>query len=160
MPSHDSHEAKSPDEHFSGETAPVSGARDDASTARGQRMLRVLTGVLSIESVVMGAVVVLLVVEQFVATPASRVSSLALLGVAAVALALVIATFVGAIRRGPWVRGAAITWQILQLAAAWTIVQGDLAPYIGWGLTVLSLVGFVSAIHPDTRTALLPRSND
>ncbi|GGA64964.1 hypothetical protein GCM10011490_14480 [Pseudoclavibacter endophyticus] len=120
-------------------------------------MLSTLTIVLGIEVLVAAGTVALLVFEQFTETPASRTSSLALLVMAVIALALIVAIGVGAVRRAQWVRGAAITWQVLQFAAAWTIVQGDLAPVVGWVLSALSLVGFVSAIHPATRSALRPR---
>lgn len=126
----------------------------------GTRLLHVLIAVLAIETLAMTAVVVFLTVEQFIDAPASRVSSLALLGTTIVALALLVATLVGAVKRAPWVRGAAITWQILQLAAAWTVVQGDLAPVIGWVMTALSVVGFVVAFLPATRTALHARDGE
>lgn len=126
-------------------------------TPLGRRLLTMLRVVLAIEVVATAGAVAFLAVEQFVEVPTSRTSSLALLGLAIIALALIVALAVGAFQRAPWVRGAAVTWQVLQLAAGWTMLQGDLATAIGWGLTVLSVVGFVCAVHPATRSALRPR---
>lgn len=131
-----------------------------SATPLGVHFLRVLIGVLAVETLAMAAIVVFLLVEQFVAAPASRISSIALLVTTVVALALLIAVLIGAVRRAPWVRAAAITWQILQLAAAWTVVQGDLAPLIGWVMTALSVIGFVMAVLPATQEVLSPRSRD
>lgn len=123
----------------------------------GATLLRVLIAVLALEMLATAGAVVLLTVEQFVDVPSSRTVSIALLALVVIALAFIVALLLGAIRRAPWVRGAAVTWQILQLAAAWTILQGDMATLIGWGLTVLSVVGIVCAVHPATRLALRPR---
>lgn len=128
--------------------------------ALGTVLVRVLTAVLGVEALATAGVVALLAIEQFVDVPTSRTSSIALLGLAVVALALVIALVAGAVRRAPWVRGAAITWQVLQLAAAWTLLQGDLATAIGWALTVLAVVGIMCAVHPAIRLALRSHGDD
>lgn len=123
----------------------------------GVTLLRVLVAVLALETLALAGVVALLTTEQFTDVPFSRTSSIALLVLAVVALGLLVAIVVGAVRRAPWVRGAAITWQVLQLAAAWTLLQGDLATAVGWALTALSVVGVICAVHPATRLALRPR---
>ena len=148
--------------HDLGDSRPEeSGGSDAARRAHPARRsgagLQVLRLVLATETIVMLGVVGFLVVEQFVATPFSRQGSIALTVLAAVGLALVAVTLAGAVRRAPWVRGAAITWQILQLAAAWTLLQGDLATLAGVGLTVLSIVGVITAVLPATFAVLKAR---
>lgn len=129
---------------------------DDSSTVGRPLPLTVLIGVLVIESIGALAAVALLVVEQFVATPNSRSASLALLGLVVVAFALSVALVIGAVRRRTWIRGAVITWQVLQVATAWVFLQGDMAPWIGWVLIALAVVAVVCAIHPATQRSLRP----
>lgn len=160
MPSQDSPGANSAARHDGDATTDAAAGTARDATGVGARLLRILIGVLAIETLAMAAVVVFLTVEQFVDAPASRVSSIALLATTVVALAFLVAILVGAIRRAPWVRAAAITWQVLQLAAAWTVVQGDLAPLIGWVMTALSVVGFVVALLPATQAQLRARARD
>lgn len=153
------------DDRDTGDDQARSGAsesgRDEVATSRsrqrGQAFLRVLTVVLAIEALAVAAGIVLLVVEQIVSPTATQMMSIALIVLMVIALGIVIAIAVGAVRRAPWVPSAAITWQILQFAAAWALLQGDLALLLGWSLTVLSFVGIVCSVHPATRSVLRPR---
>lgn len=113
-----------------------------------------LAGVLFLEAATLAAATVFLVAETIAQEAEFLASSLALAGLAllgAVLLALVAAS---TLRMRPWVRGAAITWQIMQLAVAWVFLQGDIAVWAGWVLVVVSLLGIVAAVHPATGRAL------
>ena len=114
-------------------------------TAKRPVTVNVLAAVLSFEAAILAAVTVFLVAE----TAAQEAECLALLG--AVLLALVA---VSTLRLRSWVRGAAITWQIMQLAVAWVFLQGDIAVWAGWALVAVSLIGLVAAVHPATGRAL------
>ena len=60
-----------------------------------------------------------------------------------------VALAIAAFRRKPWTRGAIITWQILQFAAATSFIQGISEwQYIGWFLMVLALGTFVLVFVP------------
>ena len=119
--------------------------------------LRALQLVLGLETLGMLAVTGLLAVELATVEPASRTSSLALGVLVLVGLVLLVLLLRGALRRRAWVRGAALTWQVLQAAAGWVTVQGDLAVWAGWAALGASAVGAVCALHPATRATLLER---
>lgn len=127
----------------------------DAALRR--RLLLLLVAVLSIEALILAGVVALLVYEQFTEVPLSRSSSIALLVLAVLGLAFLVAVALAAWRRAPWVRSGAVTWQVLQLAAAWVALQGDIANGLGWVLVALAALGIVAAVHPAVQRELLPR---
>ncbi|MEQ1735135.1 MAG: hypothetical protein ABL886_01735 [Rhodoglobus sp.] len=95
------------------------------------------------------AAVVYLVVELLIATPASLASALFLTILTAIAAVWLGVIGVNVLRASTWVRGAAIVWQVLQLAVAVGSFQGLFAqPAIGWALLVPAVIGLVLVFTP------------
>jgi hypothetical protein len=94
--------------------------------------------------------------ELVAATPASFTSALAIFVILLIATAFVTALALGAIRGRSWIRGGAVTWQLVQIAVAVGAFQGVFAqPAIGWflllpSLAVLALL-FTPAVAAVTR---------
>jgi hypothetical protein len=87
---------------------------------------------------------VFLVFELITVTPASFASALALTVLTALAAAWVLAIALGVLRGRSWSRGAAIVWQVLQLAVAVGAFQGAFArPEVGWLLLLPALAALV-----------------
>lgn len=79
--------------------------------------------------------------ELVSATPTSFTSALAIFVILLIATVFVVALAIGAIRGRAWIRGGAVTWQLVQIAVAIGAFQGVFAqPAIGWCLLVPSLV--------------------
>lgn len=123
-------------------------------TAKRPVTVNVLAAVLSFEAAILAAVTVFLVVETAAQEAEFLASSLALAGLALLGAVLLALVAVSTLRLRSWVRGAAITWQIMQLAVAWVFLQGDIAVWAGWALVAVSLIGLVAAVHPATGRAL------
>jgi hypothetical protein len=82
-----------------------------------------------------------LLFELVTVVPVSYPSAIAIVVLVALAACFVTAVALGTKRRKSWVRGAALTWQILQIAVAIGCFQGFYArPDIGWALLLPSLV--------------------
>ncbi|KAB1659509.1 hypothetical protein F8O01_06180 [Pseudoclavibacter chungangensis] len=128
-----------------------------ATTPTRPAPLRLLAGVLALEALAVLGAAVLLVVEVLVDVPNSLVASIALIALTVLAFALGVVLVIGVWQRRAWVRGATITWQVLQIGAAWVILQGDMAAWIGWVLVVLAVIAIVCVLHPATRGALRDR---
>ncbi|PPF45892.1 hypothetical protein C5B85_04290 [Pseudoclavibacter sp. AY1F1] len=123
-------------------------------TAKRPVTVILLAGVLIFEAAILAAATVFLIVETAAQQAEFLASSLALAGLALLGAVLLALVAVSIIRLRSWVRGAAITWQIMQLAVAWVFLQGDIAVWVGWALVAVSLLGIVAAVHPATARAL------
>ena len=101
------------------------------------------------ECALLTAAVVYLVVELMIATPSSLASALFLTLLTAVAAAWLGVIGVNVLRASTWVRGAAIVWQVLQVAVAIGSFQGLFAqPAIGWALLVPAVIVLVLVFTP------------
>jgi len=81
-----------------------------------------------------------LVWELATTKPASYPSAFFLLALALLAAVWLCFIAVSMLRRAPWVRGATVVWQVLQLAVAVGCFQGLFArPDIGWLLLAPAL---------------------
>lgn len=110
---------------------------------------------LFLEAAALAAITVWLVVELLTATAQSLASALALIGLSAIATAFVAAIGIGALRRQAWIRGAAMTWQVVQIAVAVGAFQGAYSrPDVGWLILVPSLVVIVLLFTPAVSAAL------
>lgn len=113
-------------------------------SSRQNRLLVGLAAIIFAECALLGAVTVYLVIELVVAKPDSYASAVALViltTLAAVGLAVI---GVSVLRRRSWVRGAIVTWQVLQIAIGIGCFQGLLArPDVGWLLVAPALAALV-----------------
>lgn len=85
-----------------------------------------------------------LVVELLVATPDSLASAVALAVLAAIAAVWLAVIGVNVLRGSPWIRGATIVMQVLQIGVAIGAFQGAFArPDLGWLLLIPALAALV-----------------
>jgi hypothetical protein len=93
------------------------------------------------ESLLMAVATIYLVIEILSAASTSLASAIALAVLTAVAAAFLAHLAISVLRGRTWVRGAVLTWQLLQVAVAIGCFQGFFArPDIGWFLLVPALV--------------------
>ena len=128
---------------------------DESGRPRWQALIGLLALILTAECVMLAGATIFLVVELLTATPESYASAIALTVLTAVAAGWLAAIVAGTIRRRPWVRGAAIVWQVLQIALAIGCFQGLLAePSIGWFLLLPALAALLLLFTPPVVQAL------
>ncbi|PPF56891.1 hypothetical protein C5B94_02180 [Clavibacter michiganensis] len=134
----------------------TAGAIDPDDGAEGPRRtpaVVLLTVLLGLEALGMAGITGLLVVDLLTSTPASLASAVALIALSALAAVFLGAVVRGVLRGRSWVRPAAVTWQVLQIAVGVGSLQGvDARQDIGWGLIVPSAVVLVLLF---TRSVLL-----
>jgi hypothetical protein len=114
------------------------------SSGKSNPLLIALSVVIFAECALMTAATLYLILELVTETPASYPSAIFL--TLLTALAAVWLGFVGVnvLRGSPWVRGATVVWQILQIAVAIGCFQGLFArPDIGWLLLVPAIAALV-----------------
>ncbi len=113
----------------------------DRGSARRSPALRLLAALLFAEAALLIAVTLWFVYELVTDQPTSLASALVLTvlsGIAAVWVTLIAAN---TLRGASWIRGAAVTWQILQIAVAVGAFQGFYArPDIGWALLLPAIL--------------------
>lgn len=111
--------------------------------------LAVFTVLLAVEAAVLWALAAWLVFELLTQTPASLGGGLAITALAVIAAVWVSAITLGTLARRPWIRGGAVTWQLVQIMVAVGCFQGLYArPDVGWAILVPSLVVLVLAFTP------------
>jgi hypothetical protein len=111
---------------------------------RGSLAIRLLTGVLFLEAIALVALVLVLVFDILTQPAASITSAIALTVLVAIAAIFVSAVAFGMAKRAPWSRGAAVVWQLVQLAIAFGAFQGTTAqPAWGWAILAPTLVAIV-----------------
>ena len=133
------------------------GNAPDTFGRQGRRppALLALAAIVALEALAMTAITVWLIVELLIDTPRSLASALALLVLAAVAAAFLVAAVLGILRRAGWIRGAVLTWQVVQLAVALGAFQGAFArPDVGWLLLVPSVAAILLTFSPSVTRAL------
>lgn len=118
--------------------------------------VRLLGLVVAAEALFMLFVAGLLVVELMTETPNSLASSIGLVVIAVIAVAALIAALVGIVRRQSWMRSFTLMWQVLQVAAAVVVLQGDMADVLGWVLAAVSLCGLILVFNPRVTAWLRP----
>ncbi len=100
-----------------------------------------------------------LVVELIVATPDSYASAVALAVLTAIAAVWLAVIGVNVLRGSPWVRGAIIVAQVLQVAVAIGAFQGAFArPDLGWLLLVPALAALTLLFTPPVLAATVRHS--
>jgi hypothetical protein len=113
-----------------------------------------LAVIVGAECVLMAAASTFLIIELLIATPTSLASAIALTVLSIAATVWLAFIVVNIMRGSPWVRGATVVWQVLQLAVAVGAFQGFFArPDIGWLLLVPAVVVLVLLFTPPVITA-------
>lgn len=108
-------------------------ARSSAHTA--------LVVLLGAEAALLWAVVIWLILELLTDQPTSFASAIAILLIALIAAAWVTTITVATLRGRPWIRAAAVTWQLVQVFIAIGCFQGLYArPGLGWALLAPSVL--------------------
>ncbi|WP_241979202.1 hypothetical protein [Cryobacterium sinapicolor] len=115
-----------------------------AGRVRRPRALLLLAAILYAEAALLWAAVAWLILELLIATPTSLATALAILVLVVIAASWVTAIAVNSLRRRSWIRGAAVTWQLVQIAVAVGSFQGLYARTdLGWALLLPSVVVLV-----------------
>ena len=121
----------------------------DLRALRRAPLLGVFVALVAVEAVALWVLTAWWVLELLIDTPNSMGGALALLALTAVAALWVSAITVGALKGRPWIRGAAITWQLVQIMIAVGCFQGIYArPDVGWALLAPSIVVLVLVFTP------------
>ena len=133
-------------------------ARAAARVGRRPRALVVVAVLLTGEALLLWTTLVWLVFELITAIPTSLARAGAILVLVLIAALWVSAIAFNTVRRRSWIRGAALTWQLVQIAIAIGCFQGLYArAEVGWALLVPSFVVisllFTSPVVAATRNA-------
>lgn len=126
----------------------------------GKRPIQVLmlAALLGLESLVLGVASVFLAVELVVDVPASYPSAVALLVLAVIATVWLVALLVHVLRGAAWTRAGIVVWQVLQLAIAVGLFQGETArPDIAWAILVPSVAALALVFSTPVRAATFRR---
>ena len=144
---------------MSEEQPPGENRRSDARAgSRRPPLLVLLTVLLFLECALLAATAVLLLIELLTARPDSYASAVAILLLAAAAAIWLGVTAFSTLRGKPWVRGAAVVWQLLQIAVAIGSFQGLFARAdVGWLLLVPALLALVLLFTPSVVAATTRR---
>ncbi|WP_237657138.1 hypothetical protein [Agreia sp. COWG] len=119
------------------------------ATVRRPILLLALAIILALEALLSTGVTVWLVVELLTAQASSFDSAIGVLLLSAGLSVALWAMVAGVLRRSSWVRGAAITWQLMQIAVAVGCFQGIFAvPSLGWALLVPAVVAILLLMSP------------
>jgi hypothetical protein len=111
---------------------------------RRHPLLIILAILVFAECALMSIAAVYLVVELLIDVPTSFASAIALTVLVIIAAVWLAVIGVNTLRGASWVRGAIVTWQVLQIAVAVGAFQGVFArPDIGWALLIPSLAVLV-----------------
>ena len=104
-------------------------------------LLRILAVLLFAEAAALAVATVYLVVELLAETPQSYATAVAILVLAALAAVWLTIVAVNTLRCRPWVRAAAMVWQVLQIGLGIGSLQGLFAREdIGWFLIVPAIL--------------------
>ena len=111
--------------------------------------------VLFLEATALAIVTVWFLIEVVTTRVNSVGGSILIFALAALATVWVGAAAVGAFRSQSWVRGAALTWQLCQLAVAVGAFQGVFAqPLVGVVILIPTALALVLLFLPSTTSAL------
>ena len=141
-----------------GRNVPDGGAGEGLAAAGDSRprplALLALAALLALEAVALWATAVWELVEVLTQPAASEASAIALLVLIVIAAVWVSAITVNVLRHHGWVRGAAVTWQIVQVAVGVGLLQGaDPNVPLGLALIIPSIVVVALLFTPAVLTA-------
>ncbi|TAL40760.1 MAG: hypothetical protein EPN91_12405 [Salinibacterium sp.] len=127
-------------------------------SARQNRLLIGLSALIFLESALLAAATIYLGIEMSASTPKSFASAIALAVLTAIAAVWLVFIGLGVLRQRPWVRGAIVTWQILQLAVGLGCFQGAVArPDVGLLLVIPAVAALVLLFTPPVVAATARR---
>lgn len=116
--------------------------------------LVILSALLFAEGALMIVVFAWLLVELITTKPTSIASAIAVLVLAAIGVIWVLIAGVGSLLSKSWMRGAAVSWQLVQAAVAIGCFQGFYAqPALGWALLIPAIAGILLVISPSVTRA-------
>jgi hypothetical protein len=125
---------------------PAGGLGEHRPNSRPAALI-VLAVIVFAEFLMMAAAVVYLVWELLVDVPVSYASGVALLVLGVIAAAWLAVLVVNILRAAPWVRAGVIVWQVLQIAVAVGLFQGESArPDVALALLVPALIAIGLAL--------------
>ena len=133
------------------ENRPPTGSKSSRPAA-----LLVLIAVLALETLAVAGVAGWLLVELLTTRADTVGGGIAIVVLGVIALVWAAATTLGAARRRSWMRGSALTMQLVQMAVALGAFQGQYAvPDVGWALLAPALLAtamiFVPSVVAATR---------
>ena len=118
--------------------------KDPVSPQSRHPLLVVLAVIVFAEAALLTVAAVWLIFELLVDEPSSIASALALTALVILAAVWLSIVAGNTLRGAPWVRGAIVVWQVLQIAIAVGCFQGLFArPDIGWALLLPALIALV-----------------
>lgn len=130
-------------------TAEANRSRGPRSTGSRPVGLLVLIAVLVLETLAVAALTAWLLIELLTTAADTIGGGIAIVVLALIALGWAAATTLGAVRRRGWMRGSALTMQLVVMAVALGAFQGQYAvPDIGWALLAPALVAAVTLFLP------------
>ncbi|HEV7811526.1 MAG TPA: hypothetical protein VGO99_01090 [Leifsonia sp.] len=132
----------------------MSGIPDGELRTGRPRALLLLATLLFAEAAALGAATFFLTFELFTRVPDSYASAIGITVLSALAAVWLGAMAAHTLRGSPWIRGAAITVQLLQIAVAVGAFQGLFArPDIGWLLMIPAILVLVLLFTRSVLTA-------
>ena len=131
---------------------------DSVTEPRRHPLVLLLAVLIFAECALLSVATIYLVIELLTAEPSSYPSAIALLVLVAIAAIWLAVIGVNVLRGRAWVRGAAIVWQVLQLAVAVGSFQGVFAqPAVGWVLLIPAVVVLVLLFTPPVLAGISDR---
>lgn len=125
---------------------------DVSEKPRRPRAVSALAVIVGAEAALMAAATAFLIVELFIARPQSVAAAIALAVFTTIAAIWLMIVTRNVLAGRAWVRGAIVTWQILQIAIAIGAFQGVFARQdIGWLLLAPSSAALILLFVPSVR---------
>ena len=129
---------------------PTNSDPPSSKTGNGRSLVNLLGALVGIESLLVLAGVAYFFSQMFIQEVNNFAGAVVIFAITLFIGLGLVAVAIAAFRRKPWTRGAIITWQILQFAAATSFIQGITEwQAIGWVLIVLAAVTVVLVFVPD-----------
>jgi hypothetical protein len=114
------------------------------NSGRPSPALVLLAVLLFVEAIGLALAGLWLIGAMLTSAPATVGGGIAIIVLALGAAAFMFAVAFGSLRGQRWIRGAAVTWQLMQLALALGAFQGVLAvPSVGWALLIPAVLVIV-----------------
>lgn len=128
---------------------PTNSDPQSINTGNGRHLVNLLGVLVGIESLLVLAGAAYFFSQMFIQEVNNFAGAVVIFAITLFIGLGLVAVAVAVFRRKPWTRGAIITWQILQFAAATSFIQGISEwQYIGWVMMVLALGTFVLVFVP------------